>query len=117
MHSLINYLHIGSMSIASGIFGGELFKFVGEVAPAPLTDWEQRMLGPFGLILFGGSVLGWLVAQLAKANAKEEKRTEQHEETIKTLVELGVSSKIAIEKSSEVIESVKEAIRKCPGMK
>ncbi len=112
---MINYLHIGSMSIASGIFGGGLFKLVGEVAP--LNDWEQRMLGPFGLILFGGSVLGWLVAQLAKANAKEDKRAEQHEETIKTLVELGVASKIAIEKSSVVIESVKTAILKCPGAK
>jgi hypothetical protein len=113
MHNLANALQIGSMSIASGIFGGGLFKFVGEAVP--LSDWEQRMFGPFGLVLFGGSVLGWLVAQLAKANAREEKRAEQHEETIKTLVELGVSSKIAIEKSSLVIESVKEAILKCPG--
>jgi len=111
----LNGLFISSTTLASGILGGTLFATA--ASAFELTDIERNLVGPVGFMAFGSAVLIWLVARLKSADERELRRTAQHDETIRTLVELGLASNSAIERSTDLLLRVAKAVEGCPGRK
>ena len=113
--SALNGAFVATTSFASALLGSSVFATA--AASFELTDIERNLVGPVGFIAFGSAVMVWLVARLKAADEREARRTIQHDETIKTLVELGISSNTIIERSSDMMEQVVRVIEGCPGRK
>lgn len=78
------------------------------------SDPMTGVVGTAMLVAIGGGVVTWLVVRLGKADDREQKRMDRHEETITKLVEMGTANRIVIEQNSKLLERVEVVINKCP---
>jgi hypothetical protein len=106
----------GLAAILSTFAAGKAFIWLAETGGVS-SDMPNSftVFGPWGVLVLGGSVIGYLLARLAKADTREDARRVEHETTIATLVELGTSSKMVIEQNSKILEEVKVAVTEVRG--
>ena len=94
----------------AGFTGAKLGSCIGSAIPTagPFEGLLASLIGPFGFLVGTLIAIRWLVGQLTQSRQE----TIEH---IRALAELSASCKVVIEQNSEVIESIREDIKKFQG--
>ena len=106
----------GLAALVVSLLGSKAFlaagQIVGDVTQQPLPEWANMLMGPFGG--FVGLVLGlvWMAKRLNKAEAKAEKRDEERDIHLKSMIAVVEQNSVVLRDTKEVLEEVKS--KPCP---
>jgi len=100
----------GLIAVTSSAMGAKSFRLIAEVTSAPMPEWMTWLVGPLGALVGLIIALKWMSARLDKAEAKADAKEAARDLDSRADRERII---VALERSTVVMEGVKNVIGAC----
>jgi len=101
----------GLAALVASLLGSKAFQAAGhlmaDVTQQPMPEWATLLMGPFGGFI--GLVLGliWMAKRLNKAEAKADKRDDERDLHLKSMIQVVEQNSLILRDTKSVLEDVK----------